>query len=199
MRNGLHGGWIADLLFLVSVAVADMAAGQRMLAEFGGAGTAFAPWWNAFGFAVPGLLIAGFALALETPMRRAGARHGGRIGSTLLMLSGLFFAAQGALPYDPRAPDERASQLHVVALSLSLIAFLPATVCIAASLRKVPAWWLLRWLGTLFAGMVLLGMLLPPSALPTPLQNDSALLQRMLLAAYFGWIGLLSVIALRAE
>lgn len=199
MRHGVHAGWIAAPVFALALCTADMAAGPRMLAEFGSAGAAFAPWWNVFGFALPGLLVAAFALALEGPMRRSGARRGGRIGSTLLMLSGLFFAAQGVLPYDSGAPDARASQLHVVALSLSLIAFLPATAFVTASLRKDRAWRWLRWLGTLFACILLLGLLLPPSELPALLQGKPALLQRIMLAAYFAWVALASIVALRAK
>lgn len=199
MRHGVHAGWIAALVFALALCAADMAAGPRMLAAFGADGAAFAPWWNVFGFALPGLLIAAFAFALEGPMRVAGARRGGRIGSTLLMLSGLFFAAQSLLPYDSDAPDARASQLHVVALSLSLIAFLPAAAFIAASLRKAPAWRWLRWFGTLLAGVVLLGLLLPPSEWPSPLQHQPALVQRIMLAAYFGWVAVASVVALRAK
>ena len=199
MRHGIHAGWIAALAFAFALCAADIAAGPRMLAAFGADGAAFAPWWNVFGFALPGLLIAGFSIALEAPMRCAGARRGGRIGSTLLMLSGLFFAAQGALPYDSDAPDARMSQLHVVALSLSVIAFLPAAALVTASLHRAPSWrWLYR-VGAPLAGLVLPGLLLPPGEWPAPLQDAPGLVQRVMLAAYFGWIALASGLALRAK
>lgn len=199
MRHAVHTGWIAAFVFAVALCAADMAVGPRMLAAFGSAGSTFARCWNVFGFILPGLLIAGFALALEGPMRRAGARRGGRIGSTLLMLSGLFFAAQGVLPYDSAEPDARTSQLHVVALSLSLIAFLPAAAFVAASLRKDAAWtWLCR-LGTLFACVLLLGLVLPPGDWPSLLRDKPGLVQRIMMAAYFGWIALASSVALRAK
>ena len=195
MRHGLHAGWIAALVFALATGAATMAAGPRMLADFGRVGSGVAMWWNVLGFSLPGLLVAGFALALESPMREAGARRGGRIGSTLLMLSGLFFAAQGILIYDANIPDERASQLHVAALSLGLIAFLPAAALIAASLRRVPEWRLLRWLGSVFACILLLGLVLPPEEL----RRQPDVLQRIMLAAYFAWIALAAISALRAR
>lgn len=155
-------------------------------------------WWNVFGFIVPGLLVACFALALEGPMRAGGAMRGGRIGSTLLLLSGVFFAAQGLLPYDLAAPDEHASQWHVTMLSLSFLAFLPATALIAASLRHAHAWQVLRVGGSLLAAAVLAGLVLPPEHMLPALQGKPALLQRVMLALYFGWMALAAFCALRS-
>lgn len=201
MRIALHAGWIAALLFLVALLAADAfgPAPGRMLAASGASDVGFAPLWNVAGFALPGLLVAAFALALETPMRSAGARRGGRIGSTLLLLSGLFFAAQGVLPYDFAAPDETASQLHVAALSLSLIAFLPAAAFIGASLRRALHWQLLRTLGGVLAAAVLLCVAFPVGLWLPALQGEPGLAQRMVLTLYFGWIALAAGVALHAS
>ena len=204
MRKLLHGGWIAALLLGVTLCVFDLRApGLALLSELGarrvggadGGYVAGALAWNVFGFLLPGVCAAVFALALERPMRDAGARRDGRIGSTLLLLFGLLFAAQGVFPYDPSAPDDAASQLHVVLLSLGVFAFLPAAVLIPASVRRDMRW---RWLG--LAGTVLLAAAVLCVVVPAATFGLGApALQRVLLACEFGWIALASAVALRAS
>lgn len=197
----LHAGWCAAAVFLVAVLVADAlqpAARVPMLAEYGAAGAASAWVWNALGFVLPGLLVAVFAVALEGPMRTAGAGRAGRIGSTLLLLSGVFFAAQGLLPYDLDDPDARRSQLHVATLTLGLLAFLPGSALVAASLRRASAWQLLRLPGGLLPAAVLACLLAPPGAWMPALRGEPGLAQRMVLALYFGWVALAAIVAWRA-
>lgn len=197
----LHTGWCAGIAFLAAVLAADaLRADGRvpMLAEVGAVGAPSALVWNLVIFVLPGLLVAVFAFALETPMRLAGVGRVGRIGSTLLLLSGLFFAAQGLLAYDLDAPESRVSQLHVAALSLGLLAFLAGSALTAASLRRAPAWQPLRLIGGLLAAAVLACLLFPPGAWMPALRGEPGLAQRMVLALYFGWMALASVVALRA-
>lgn len=201
MRTMLHAGWMAGVALVLALGIASLRADQpaaSLLALLGSVQADGALVWNLSGFVLPGLLVAVFAVALEAPMRAAGAARGGRIGSTLLLLSGVFFAAQGLLPYDPDNPDARASQLHVTALSLSLLAFLPATALIAAGVRRAPRWAVLRTVGGLLAAAALACIVLPPAQWLPDVEHPAALAQRMLLALYFGWIALASFVALRA-
>lgn len=204
LRRLLHGGWMAALLLGVALCVVDLRTPALvLLADLGarivdGPGAGHVPGavaWNVFGFLLPGLCAAVFALALERPMRDAGARRGGRIGSTLLLLFGLLFAAQGVFSYDPSAPDDIASQTHVVLLSLGVFAFLPAAVLIPASVWRAPPWRRLGLLGTPLLVCALSCVLLPAATFGI----SAAALQRVLLLCEFGWIALASVVALRAS
>lgn len=194
MAAGRHAGWIAAVGFALVLGAADIVLGARLLADLGAVDAVHAGWWNGAGFVLPGVLVACFAFALEAPMQRAGARRGGRIGSTLLLLSGVCFAAQGLIPYDPAAPDAQASRLHVIALSLCVLAFLPAVLLITASTWHAPRWRALRSVGSVLAVLVLI-VLLRPSGVDA---LHPVLLQRLLLSGYFGWIALASVVTLRA-
>ncbi|MBB5209500.1 DUF998 domain-containing protein [Chiayiivirga flava] len=201
MRTMLHAGWIAGVALALALGIASLRAdlpAATLLAVLGSVQADAALAWNLSGFVLPGVLVAVFAVALEAPMRAAGAARGGRIGSTLLLLSGVFFAAQGLLPYDLDDPDTRASQLHVTALSLSLLAFLPATALIAASVRRAPRWAILRTFGGVLAAAALACLVLPPAQWLPGVEHPAALAQRTLLALYFGWIALASAVALRA-
>lgn len=198
MRSLLHAGWFAALTLCVTLAAFDLASGMatQPVSAYGSIGALAAQTWNLYGFVTPGLLLAVFALALETPMRAHGARRGGRIGTNLLLLAGLFFAAQGALPYDPTEPDQRASQWHVAMLSLQWFAFLPGALLIAASLWRARAWWMLTRIGTLLVLLLTLGVL----AWPEPVTRIApGILQRLMLGCEFGWFALASFSALRVS
>lgn len=198
-RMALHAGWCAGVVFLLAVLAADARDGARMLAEYGAVDAPGALAWNLVVFVLPGALLVLFALALEAPMRAAGVRRVGRIGSTLLMLSGVFFAAQGVLPYDLEAPNAEASKLHVMSLSLSLLAFLPGAALCAASLRRAPGWLVLRMPGGLLAAAVLACLLFPPGVWLPAVQGEPGLAQRVLLGLYFGWFALASGVAVRVS
>lgn len=89
--------------------------------------------FNMLGFVVPGLLVAGFALALRG--RMPGAGWPARLGMQLVMLSGLAFAGQGLVPLDATDFDASASRLHATVWSLWWIAFLPGAVLLALRSR----------------------------------------------------------------
>lgn len=92
------------------------------LAWLGAIGMPGAVWFNVAGFGLCGLLA---AIALW-PLRAAlpsSARWTARIGTQVLWLSAVAFAAQGVWPLDPRQPDGLATGLHGAAWTLWWLAF----------------------------------------------------------------------------
>lgn len=153
----------------------------------GATGVPRAQAFNLLGFIVPGLLMAWAALQLRGWVTPATAGATGvpglargwwaRIGTSLWMLSGLAFAAQGVWPLNPADLDGPASQRHASMWTLWWIAFLPGGLMLAMGTwrsRPVAAAWALA--GTL---AVLLFAAMPPWLLPGPIA------QRVALAGWF--------------
>jgi hypothetical protein len=157
-----------------------------------------AAWWNVLGFGLPGLLVAWFALALQRPLQAAGTGSLARIGTWLLLVSGLAFAGNGLFPFDPRAPDGLSTKLHVTMLSFALLGFLPATAVLATALRRMPGWRLLSTAGLLLGVATLLSVLQRMADVVPGLQDNPGYAQRVTLALYFLWLALAARVALRA-
>ena len=83
--------------------------------------------FNAFGFVLPGLLMAVVAWQWRKRLS-GGAPWAARIAARLALLSALAFAAQGLLPLDPADLDAPASHAHATAWMLWWVALLPARV-----------------------------------------------------------------------
>lgn len=199
MHRLLHAGWLSTLLFAAALCVFDIASGmpgRLPLAAFGSVQSPLATWWNLAGCIAPGLALALFAFALERPLHAAGAGRSGRIGSTLLLLAGLLFAAQGLFRYDLDAPDDGAAQLHVLMLSLQSFAFLPAAVLLPWSLRRARGWRMLQVGGPVLLLGTLACLVAPGEVLRA---IGPGVVQRAMVACQFGWIALASVTALRAS
>ena len=84
------------------------------------------PWafaFNLFAFVLPGVLLLWAGQRLRDALGDAGWLA--RIGSVLVQLSALAFAAQGVLPPDAGDSDATASRLHALAWMLWWIAFMP--------------------------------------------------------------------------
>jgi len=201
-RLGLHAGWIAGALFAVALlALAAITPGYahayQPVSFLGMRGAPWAVWWNALGFAGPGLLVAWFALALQPPLQRARAGSVARIGTWLLLLSGLAFAGNGLFPFDAREPDGLSTKLHVAMLTFALLGFLPATAAFAAALARVPGWRLLSTAGLALGLATLLSVLQRMADAVPGLEGHPGYAQRVTLALYFLWLALAARVALR--
>ena len=202
VRLGLHAGWVAGAVFAVALswlgAVVPGYDHAHMPVSFlGMRGVAQAQCWNIAGFIVPGLLVACFALSLQAPLRRDGAGALARIGTWLLLISGLAFAGNGVFAYDLAEPDGMASKLHVAMLTIALLGFLPATAMFAAALRRVAGWRLLSTAGLLLGLATLLSVLQRMADVVPGLQDHPGYAQRVTLALYFLWLALAARVALR--
>lgn len=196
----LHAGWLASLWFGVAVWVAGVRDGYapalRAVGDLGAMGAPDAMLFNLVGFIVPGVLLLVFAWALEGAMARDGSGRGGRLGTGLLMISALAFAAQGVFAFDLAEPDGAASQLHASALAFALLGLMAGAIFIAASLRRAPGWRGLSMLGPALAAMLLLFLAQPPQAWLPMLEGRIGHAQRLVFGVYFLWFVLASVIAL---
>ena len=162
----------------------------------GARGVPHAAAWNALGYALPGLLVAVFAVALQRPLARAGVGATGRIGGWLLMFSGLAFAAQGVLPLDLRLLDGADSKAHVAAAMLSLVAWLPSALLLPLALRGRVAWRVAVVAGPLLVAVAICCLGLPPQAWEG-MGAGPGFAQRLGLCAQFAWPALAAFCALR--
>ena len=199
-RLALHLGWIAPLWLAAALATAAALlpdAANVPIGSLGAVGAPGASWFNALGLALSGLMLLVFSIALESILTCSGAGRTLRLGTGMLMISALAFAAQGAFPFDPSEPDGAASQRHAAALALSLLALVAASAFAAAGLRRAPRWRALAWGGLLLGATLALFLACPPQQLFPPLEGRPAAAQRLVLAAYFGWFALAAAVALR--
>ena len=196
----LHAGWIAPLWFAVAVWLAGLREGYApALHSVGDLGAVDAPHallFNLAGFIVPGLLLLVFALALERAMGRDGAGRGGRLGTGLLMISALAFAAQGLFAFDPNELDGADSQRHASALAFALLGLMAGAMFVAASVRRLPGWRVVATFGPALAAVLLAFLVQPPQAWLPMLEGRVGHAQRLVLGVYFLWFVLASGVAL---
>lgn len=157
--------------YLQSVDVVDV---------LGALGVPRAPWFNAFAFVGPGLLVASAGVA--SYLRQPGnASMTGRIGALVAMFSAFAFVALGVFPLDPSKLDGGSSRLHATAWSIWWL-----TIATGASLSFIAS----RGMGgrgsRRLAGLVLAWMV-PGFTLFAPVQWGSAIPQRLAFAAWFAW------------
>ncbi len=201
-RWGLHAGWLSGTLFTVALlAIGALTPGYRQsidpVSVLGTAGVAHPAWWNAFGFVVPGMLVALFAPALAASMH--GDRPGSiaRIGLWSLLFSGIALGALGVFAYDLADPDGLASKLHVASLAIALLALLPAAALPAWSLRRQRAWRALVVLGPLLAPAMFLSVAIRIDEIIPGLRDRPGYVERVTLGLYFLWMALAASTALR--
>ena len=202
-RPGLHAGWIAGAVFAVSLLVlATITPGyehaHQPVSFLGMHGAPFALSWNLFGFGLPGLLVACFALSLQAALAHRGVGAVARIGTWLLLISGVAFAGNGVFAFDPQATGGTSTRLHVAMLTISLLAFLPSAAMLAVGLRRLQGWRWLATLGPLLALGTLASVLQRITDVVPALQGNPGYAQRITLALYFLWMLLAAVVALRA-
>lgn len=200
-RISLHAGWLAGVVFLAALlgfgaTLPGFSQSTQAVDLLGARGAPHAAVWNVLGYALPGLLVAAFAIALQRPLAIAGIGATGRIGGWLLMFSGLAFAAQGLLPLDPRLLDGADSKAHVAAAMLSLLAWLPSALLLPLALRGRPAWRVAVVAGPLLAALAIACLALPPQAWEVA-GAGPGVVQRLGLCAQFAWPALAAFCALR--
>ena len=131
------------------------------------------PWafaFNLFAFVLPGVLLLWAGQRLRDALGDAGWLA--RIGSVLVQLSALAFAAQGLLPLDPGDADSHASRMHVMTWMLWWIAFVPGALLLARASGRA---------ALVIALLVLLFALGGGDLLPAPIA------QRLAFLLWFGW------------
>ncbi len=151
------------------------------VALLGARGMPHALAFNVLGFVLPGLLAAAVAWCLRTGMPD-DAGWAVRIGTRLMLLSALAFAAQGVLPLDPRDLESSASRAHATAWMLWWVALVPAASLLAFGLRRDRA-----RRGLVLASVGLAAAVVCLVALPLGLLAP-AVAQRVVFAAWLGWV-----------
>lgn len=193
-RIGLHLGWLAGLLFGASVLIATALAGFDHARHVGLLGSTLAPqaWaFNLVGFGLTGICVAGFALALERSWETQGIGRSGRLATSVLLIAGLAFAAQGLFPFDPDEGDGASTRRHVFAHTIALLAWLASTALTAWALCGRHGWRPLPLLAMVFTAAMLACLVLPVAIGPP------GHAQRLVFVLYFAWLASLAMVALR--
>ncbi|WP_414608949.1 DUF998 domain-containing protein [Stenotrophomonas pavanii] len=179
-------GLLAAVAFVLAVAgfgagLDGYAQGRHPVALLGARGVPHALAFNLVGFVLPGLLAAGVAERLRRTLP-TGAGWAPRVGSQMLLLAGLAFAAMGALPLDVDDLHGPASQLHASAWMIWVLGFVAGTMLLAVSgLRQAHG----RALGVLALGcgvLAALAVFALQGVLPAPLA------QRLAFACWAVWL-----------
>ena len=201
-RFALHLGWLAPVCWIAVLAVFALLWPQTASAPLGKLCAPDAPgaaWFNALGLMVPGGMLFGFTLGLERAALRDGAGRALRLGTGMLMIATLAFAAQGVFPFDPSEPDGADSQRHAALLGLALLGQIAAAVTLVAGLWRRPGWRALALAG-LVLGAALAGLLVWPAQEFLPFFAARAgLAQRLVLALWFAWFPCAAAVALRRQ
>lgn len=181
---------VAALSFVVTVvgfgaSLEGYSQAAHPVALLGARGMPHALAFNVFGFVLPGLLAAAVAWRLRRQMPDDAAWTM-RIGTRLMLLSALAFAAQGVLPLDPRDLESTASRAHATAWMLWWVALAPAALLLAIGLRRDPAQRMLA-LASLVLAVAVVCLVALPLGLLAP-----AVAQRVVFVAWLGWMVLVA-------
>lgn len=202
-RNSwLHCGWLAGVVFALALAWAGAQLegyehARHSVGVLGSTRSPVAAIFNATGFELPGALLAIAALALGRALRRGQASFAARIGADLMVIAGVAFAAQGVFPLDLSDGDGAASQRHVLALTVAMIAMLPSMLLLAGGLRRAQGWRALPQLGGAFAALLVLALAWPPHEWLPGWEGRSGFSQRLALLAFFAWPALVALVVIR--
>jgi hypothetical membrane protein len=193
---GIHLGWIAGVLCLLAMLVAGAStpgysAVRHPVSLLGTAWSPHAMSFNLVGFGLAGLSIAGFALAFERALARGTGQRALRIGTGLLLIAGLAFAAQGLYPLDPEDLDATSSRRHAVANAVWRIAWIAAVTVLAFALRHARGWRLLCGSGVMLAVALAVDLVTPLVVLVPGWRAMPGTIERVALGAMLGWIALL--------
>lgn len=179
-------GLLAAVVFVLAVAgfgagLDGYAQARHPVALLGARGVPHALAFNLLGFVLPGVL----AVAVAERLRRslpATAGWAPRVGSQMLLLAGLAFAAMGLLPLDVDDLHGPASQLHASAWMIWVLGFVAGTVLLGVShLRQAHG----RASGAVALGCGVLAALAPfalQGTLPAPMA------QRLAFACWLVWL-----------
>ncbi|ARZ75449.1 hypothetical protein CCR98_15170 [Stenotrophomonas sp. WZN-1] len=179
-------GLLAAVVFVLAVAgfgagLDGYAQARHPVALLGARGVPHALAFNLLGFVLPGVLAAVVAERLRRSLP-ATAGWAPRVGSQMLLLAGLAFAAMGLLPLDVDDLHGPASQLHASAWMIWVLGFVAGTVLLGVShLRQAHG----RALGALALGCGVLAALAAfalQGTLPAPMA------QRLAFACWLVWL-----------
>ena len=148
--------------------------------------------WNVVGDGLVGMLALLATQALYLALRDAAAGRMARIGATLALLAALAFIAQGVFPLDiNQAIDVGPSRRHVAVWNLWWIAAAAGALFTAFGVRRLQGWRTLLPVGVVVAALIALALLGGVGDL------GNGWLQRIALAAWFGWLAWASLLVLR--
>ena len=191
-------GLVAGPLFALALAwfaapLPDYRHADHPPALLGAIGYPGAAPWNLVGYGLVGMLALLATQALYLALRNAAAGRVARIGATLALLAALAFIAQGIFPLDlDQAIDVGASRHHVAAWNLWWIAAVAGVLLTAHGARRLPGWRTLLPVGVVAAGLIVVALLVGMGNL------GNGWLQRIALAAWFGWLAWASLLVLRS-
>ncbi|HEL3785503.1 TPA: DUF998 domain-containing protein [Stenotrophomonas maltophilia] len=181
-------GLFAAVVFVLAVTgfgagLEGYAQARHPVALLGARGVPHALAFNLLGFVLPGVL----AVVVAERLRRGLPTTAGwapRVGSQMLLLAGLAFAAMGLLPLDVDDLHGPASQLHASAWMIWVLGFVAGTLLLGTTqLRQAHG----RGLGGLALGCGVLAALAAfalQGVLPAPLA------QRLAFACWVVWLAL---------
>ena len=161
-------------------------------ALLGALGYSGAVAWNVVGYGLVGMLALLATQALYMALRNAAAGRMARIGATLALLAALAFTAQGIFPLDiGQAIDVGPSRRHVAVWNLWWIAVVTGALITAYGVRRLQGWRTLLPVGVVVAALIVIALLVGMGDL------GNGWLQRIALAAWFGWLAWASLLVLR--
>lgn len=192
-RTALVFAVLAIILFAISLLLAQLGLPEyshrvHPVALRGASGLPGAMLFNAGAFLLPGIALLLASRALRPAL--GGRGWAARIGLTLVQLSALAFALQGALPLDASGGDAQAMRLHALVWMLWWIAFVPGGLLLALRAGR----------GAGFAAAcVAAAVLVPLLAVLAPVDAWVGLAQRLAFALWLGWWLLAALVLSRAS
>ncbi|PSD21700.1 DUF998 domain-containing protein, partial [Stenotrophomonas maltophilia] len=153
-------GLLAAVVFVLAVSgfgagLEGYAQARHPVALLGARGVPHALAFNLLGFVLPGVLAAVVPERLRRSLP-ATAGWAPRVGSQMLLLAGLGFAAMGLLPLDVDDLHGPASQLHASAWMIWVLGFVAGTLLLGTTQlrqahgRALGAW---PWAGGVLAAV----------------------------------------------
>ncbi|WP_312002475.1 DUF998 domain-containing protein [Stenotrophomonas sepilia] len=179
-------GLLAAVVFVLAVSgfgagLEGYAQARHPVALLGARGVPHALAFNLLGFVLPGVLAAVVAERLRRSLP-ATAGWAPRVGSQMLRLAGLGFAAMGLLPLDVDDLHGPASQLHASAWMIWVLGFVAGTLLLGTTqLRQAHG----RALGALALGC---GVLAAVAAFALQGVLPAPLAQRLAFACWVAWL-----------
>lgn len=181
-------GLIAALLFVLAVlgfgsGLEGYAQARHPVALLGAQGVPHALAFNLLGFVLPGLLAVVVAECLRRRLP-ASAGWAPRVGSQMLLLGGLAFAAMGLLPLDVDDLHGPASQLHASAWMVWVLGFVAGTLLLGISQLRQARGRALGGVAVACGVLAALAAFTLQGVLPAPLA------QRLAFACWAVWLAL---------
>ena len=188
LRRDRWWGLLAAAIFVLAVvgfgaALDGYAQARHPVALLGARGVPHALGFNLLGFVLPGVLA---TVVAECLRRRLPATAGWapRVGSQMLLLAGLAFAAMGLLPLDVDDLHGPASQLHASAWMVWVLGFVAGALLLGIShLRQGPGK-ALGGVAVICAVLAAMAAFALQGVLPAPLA------QRVAFACWAVWLAL---------